>query len=285
MAKRDCNVFTSAPTGVRVSAASSSIATYLSNTAVGRRSTGDIMKVMTGVRLVNKYKGNYYVNKGSKNSVLSDQLNGIEQVNSYVKKYFGAPSDLIVVDKIKSSPTNSGYNVVNSQGQMQWQTQDTFGVKIDPVVLSSLREEARGTYNALTDSQEELTKAYKQMDMFKSYGEEVSDLVESVAGKRYVEGLENYLDMIGRPQGEALSETVISEMALRENSSEQRFSNAEQIELGKIKLQAERLQKVFGDLGISVKVVYDPSIPSIGKIGPGRNGGVVITLNPDYSLS
>ena len=285
MAKRDCNVFTSAPTGVRVSAASSSIATYLSNTAVGRRSTGDIMKVMTGVRLVNKYKGNYYVNKGSKNSVLSDQLNGIEQVNSYVKKYFGAPSDLIVVDKIKSSPTNSGYNVVNSQGQMQWQTQDTFGVKIDPVVLSSLREEARGTYNALTDSQEELTKAYKQMDMFKSYGEEVSDLVESVAGKRYVEGLENYLDMIGRPQGEALSETVISEMALRENSSEQRFSNAEQIELGKIKLQAERLQKVFGDLGISVKVVYDPSIPSIGKIGPGRNGGVVITLNPDRVAS
>lgn len=281
MARKDCNVYTSAPTGARVSGASSEIATYLVNKAVGTRKAEDIMKIMTGVRLVNKYKGKFYVNKGSANSVLSDQLNGIEQVNSYVKSYFGATDDLVVVDKIKSTPTNSGYNTANKEGQLQWKSQDTYDVKINPVVLSELTSEPSNVYNALTKSQEELAKAYKQMELFKTYGEQVGDLTQDLIGSRYVQGLENYLSMMGRPQGERLSEAIISEMALKENSSEQRFSNVGEAELGKIKLQAERLQQLFAKAGVQVKIEYDPSLPSIGKVGRGKNNNVIITLNPD----
>jgi hypothetical protein len=281
MANRKCNVFTTASTGLRVSAASTELANYLINTAESSRNTANVMEILTKVRLVNKFKGKYYVNKGSQNSSLSDQLNGIAQINSYAKSAFGATRDLVVTDKLKSNPNNSGYNVANAAGQLQWKSQDTHEVRIDPMALSELRKEPRGLYNAPTNSQEELIKAYEQMDMFKTYGEEVQELAQSVVGRRYVEGLQGYLDMIGRPQGQQLSETVISETARLENSSEQRFSNTGEAQLGKIKIQAQRLQEVFQKAGVTISVVYDASLPSIGKIGPGKNGSVVITLNPD----
>ena len=281
MANRKCNVFTTASTGLRVSAASTELANYLVNTAEKSRKTADIMDVLTKVRLVNKFKGNYYVNKGSKNSTLSDQLNGIKQINSYARAAFGATRDLVVTDKIKSSPTNSGYSVADANGQLQWKSQDTHTVRIDPVALSELRKEPLGLYNSPTESQQDLMKAYEQMDMFKTYGEEVQELAQSIVGRRYIEGLQGYLEMIGRPQGQQLSETVISETARLENSSEQRFSNAGEAQLGKVKIQANRLQEVFQKAGVKVDIAYDPKLPSIGKIGPGKNGGVVITLNPD----
>jgi len=281
MATRKCNVFTTASTGLRVSGASTALANYLVNTVETARTTTSIMKILTDVRLVNKFKGNFYVNKGSSNSTLSDQLNGITQINTYARSAFGATGDLVVVNKINSSPNNSGYSVTNAAGQLQWQNQATYDVKIDPGVLKELRKEPKGLYNAPTESQQELEKAYQQMDMFKTYGEEVGDLIQSVAGRRYVEGLENYLNMMGRPEGQQLSEAVISETARLENSSEQRFSNTGQGNLGKIKLQAERLKEVFAKAGVKVTVEYNSSIQSKGKIGPGKNGSVVITLNPD----
>lgn len=281
MATRKCNVFTTASTGLRVSGASTALANYLVNTVEAARTPTNIMKILTDVRLVNKFKGSFYVNKGSSNSALSDQLNGIDQINTYVKSAFGATGDLVVVNKVNSNPNNSGYNTTDAAGQLQWQNQATYNVRIDPGVLKELRKEPKGLYNAATESQQELEKAYQQMDMFKTYGEEVGDLIQSVAGRRYVEGLENYLNMVGRPEGQQLSETVISETARLENSSEQRFSTAGEGNLGKVKLQAEKLKQAFAKAGVIVSVQYDASLQSKGKIGPGKNGSVVITLNPD----
>lgn len=272
MAKGTCFVSSKTKTGERVDVAKSRLMDLMYSAAEDR-SAQNVLDVLKQSRLVDpasKLTETIFVNKSSGKVSIFDQVDGLQSLNRFVRNYYKVQGDLLTVSGVsKSSRQKQNMPLSSIHYSIKGEAQGYATVKINEDVLLSIPQ------------MELLPGEEPGVDPMVSAMERLS---ETELGRQYASTIALYLEQT-RNEATNLDEAIQSEMALRENTSDNQVESFQSSErdVKTIEGQTEKLRQNFEKIGIRVKITYDPSLPVLGEAAriTDPDFDAEITLNPD----
>jgi hypothetical protein len=268
----NCFVSSKTKTGERVDVAKSRLMDLM-NVSPESRSAQDVLDVLKQSRLVDpasKLTETIFVNKSSGKVSIYDQVDGIQLLNRFIRNYYKTKDDLFTVSGVsKSQRQKQGIPLNSIHYSIKGEAQGYATVKINEDVILGIPQTV--PVPAEEPGVDPMVAAMERLS-------------QTELGRQYASAISTYLEQT-RNTGTDLDEAIQSEMALRENTSEQQMESFESSTRDDktIEGQTEKLRQNFEKIGIRVKIVYDPSLPVLGEAVKitDPDFDAQVTLNPD----